>query len=272
MTITSTISLPLIDDQIIGFSEVGGDKAMFLGEMLACEIEQAGGTATIVVDQDTMEVTWNLPPQADAAADAVVAGRVTYLAHLLQAGILADPSARIAKTAYAGGIQEMAAILLAINAFGKNRTMVERDAMILCLVAPLSGHAWMACGLILLENGNRSGAMDAFRRTIEIDENPVALKYLGICLTWSDPPMAIRALERAMTLVADVGLAPDRHLRAAYGMALQSAGSKKEANVQFMLACGKKPTMTPRQWTEGGYRVLADDVPGALTDAKWRRA
>jgi hypothetical protein len=48
-------------------------------------------------------------------------------------------------------------------------------------------------------------------------------------------------------------------------MALLSAKMKAEANNQFLLACGhKKPSMSPAEWVNGGYRITEAEIPLAL--------
>jgi hypothetical protein len=214
------------------------------------------------VDGDKAFIQWAVPD----ASEKPDIQQVAYVAHLLQAGLLSDPMMPIANTAYSGGLMTLAMNLLSINSSGRNRYMAERDARLLAAAAPLSSSAVAFLGMILLENGKADDAAEAFMAVQEFDPlDFLSCKYGAISLTLSQPADAVAMCERCIEILAARGMAPDSHLRAAYGMALASAGSKVEAGVQFMLACGsRKVAMTPSEWVSGGYRINDEDVAAAL--------
>lgn len=240
----------------------GDDKVEALSLFLSGELEKAGGVATVEAGPDGIVAEWVLPP-ADQAPDPQ---QVAYVAHLMQAGLMVDPTQVLANTAYAGGIRMLSLNLLLINSSGRNKYVAERDACLLAYAAPLSLQALSIYGLILLENGKRDKAAEVLTCAQDIDPlDLLSCKFGAIACTCSAPALAVKMLERGFAILSGRGLSPDAHMRVSYGMALLAAGSKAEAGVQFMLACGvKSPAMTPMQWVSGGYRIREEDIPAAM--------
>ena len=262
MVMGAQLEVDKVDYGVVGKAVRIGERAEALSDFLTGELAKVGGQATIVVDNDIATVEWQTPDLSDAKDSQQVA----YVSHLLQAGLLADPLDVIARTAYAGGVNYLAMNLLSINSTGKNAYMAERDARLLVRAAPLSVQALSTLGLILLENGDAKEAAVCFAEAEQIDQwDFLSSKYLAVALTVSLPEAAVVHAEKAMAILASKGMAPDAHMRAAYGMALLAAGMRVEAGMQFMLACGsRKPAMTPAQWVNGGYRVVDTEIAERL--------
>ena len=73
--------------------------AELLCEFLAGEMAKAGGTGTVEVSDGVLVADWDMP----APCPVEDAPQVSYFSHLVQAGIMKDPSMLIARTVYGGG-------------------------------------------------------------------------------------------------------------------------------------------------------------------------
>lgn len=236
------------------------DDSEALYNFLTDEIEKAGGNAVIEVNDEEAEVKW-VPPEINDSN----AAQVVYVSHMLQAGLLKDATQQIANTIYDGNGVDLARALLLINAKGLNTKVAEKDARTMVVAAPLFSDGWIALALIQMENNNIKDAAKSFQFFLTLKpDDVVALRYLAICLTESDPKQAVSLLEKCINKTSSLGLVPDKHLRVTYGMALRSAKMKREATAQFALASiNGYPKMTIKQWIEWGHRcdgALLDDV------------
>lgn len=255
MLLKMSLKIEDIDFLVLGVSPEDKDRVEKLSRFLTDELTKAGGLADIEVTQDRAVVEWSVPTVLE---DGV---QVAYVAHLLQSGLMKDPIIQLAGVAYAGGLQIVTMNLLSIGTTGKNPYLAERDARLLVVVAPFSVYALSTLGLILMDKGLTSEAAEYLSAACTLYPNDFfSNKYAGIAYTSSDKPdAAVQLLERCIQILAEVGEAPDNHLRVAYGMALLAAGMQAEASIQFMLVCGKKvPNMTLSQWVSGGYQMKAD--------------
>ena len=251
-----------IDYRVAGIDSQSVDRAIGLADFLTKELEKAGGQAVVAVDDMGFATDWVVPE----ISDQVDLQQVAYCSHLLQCGLLLDPTSVIAQTAYMGGIHTLSLNLLSINSSGRNSYLAERDAKTLALVAPKSVQALSMLGLILLENHNSIDAAWNFAEAQGLDPlDFLSAKYLSTSLIILQPAKSVILFEKCLQLLSLKGLTPDRHLRASYGMSLLSAGMKTEAAIQFLLACGhKKPGITPQQWVDGAYRITEAEIPLAL--------
>jgi hypothetical protein len=262
-TIGMKLPLSEIDHKV--FEHIpGATKAESLSIFLSDENAKAGGQAVIAVDDTTAQVEWSVPEIS--LTNQTDIQQLSYVGHLIQCGLCTDPTPIIAQMAYNGGLFSLAMNLLSMNSTGKSTYVAERDAKILTLVAPKSVHALSMCGLILLENSKTEEASLNFAAAQAIDPlDLLSSKYMAISLTVSLPKNAVVFAERAIAILATKGVVPDAHLRTTYGMALLSAKMKTEAEIQFLLACGhKKPSMSPSEWVNGGYRIIEAEIPMAL--------
>jgi hypothetical protein len=176
----------------------------------------------------------------------------------------------IADSVYAGNGLTLAKLLVLINVWGFNRKMAERDATLLAQSAPLLSPAWMALAIIQMDNGKMKEAVRSLEYLFTFDPgNSMALKYMGIALTVSDPKRAVKMIEKGIDIMLNVGSYLDTTWRVAYGMALREAGMKMDSKVQFDVAAGiQNPKMTAKQWTEWGYTLVGEGLKKALMSPK----
>jgi len=254
-----------IDFRVIGIgsspNDPGDDRVEVLSKFLTEELAKAGGIANIEVNQERAFVEWIVP---DNTGDGL---QPSYVAHLLQSGLMKDPVANLAPTAYAGGLHMLTSNLLAFGSMGMNPYLAERDLRLLVMIAPFSVNALSVLGLILMDKGMVIEGAEYLVAACEVDPYDFfANKYAGIAFTSSDrPEEAVRHLLVCIQVLANIGESPDVHLRTAYGMALLAAGINAEAEMQFMLVCGKRvPNMTLERWVTDGYKLKSDILVGIL--------
>ena len=262
ITMGTRLRLDEIDYKV--FTNTPGEsKEEALSTYLTEELFKAGGKAIVAVDNTGVAVEWAVP---EITLEQFDAQQVAFVAHLIQIGLLVDPVPMIANAAYSGGILNLSLLLLNMNSFGKNTYLATRDARLLASVAPKSLQAWSMLGLIELENGNIECASMAFAEAQKIDPlDFLSCKYMAVSLSVSLPSNAVVFAERALAILAAKGIPLDKHMRATYGMSLLASKLKKESEIQFLLACGhKKPSMSPTEWVNGGYRITDAEIPLAL--------
>jgi hypothetical protein len=264
-TIFSAVPMPLVDLQSItgskGLTLSGSGKEEVVFEFLTCELEQVGGQAVIEVDDSGYFCIWNPPSTGEALPP-----REIYFSHMLQAGLMVLPRRIIASTAYAGNGLALARALVAINS--ENKYVAERDSTLLAEAMPLSGAAWLANGIILLENKQFKKAIYPLTQAVILEpKSYLACKCLTVALTGVSSRKAVSAAEMMVMAYADAGIPMDAGARAAYGFALASAGMKVEAKAQFLAGFGKgMPKMTLKQWRDWGHKLQLDYIEGALYD------
>lgn len=262
--VVAAIPLGLIDFRSMGPSvtSLPRDPVQAVFGFVASELEAVGGLAVLEVDDDGMFCVWDPPsgPGADGR-------RVTYVAHMLQAGLSRSHLAMVANTAYSGMGIPLAKALLVINPL--NGYVAERDTRALADAMPLSAEAWLAHGIVLMENGKFRDAVGALGRSSMLGDGSLAFKCLAVCLTGRSARKALAAAEGMVTAYAREGKVLDVHARAAYGFALLAAGLRKEAEAQFDAGFGQGlPRMTPGQWREWGVRVSEENLGDALADPR----
>ena len=260
--VISAIPMEFVDWQAL-MSSVGfampKDVKRGVFEFLVGELEKAGGEAVLEVEDEGIFCAWNPPTGAD-----VDARRLVYLSHMLQAGLLLFPRSLVANTAYAGQGIALARAIVSFNEL--NPYVGERDAGFLVDAMPLSHQAWLAYGLVLMENLKFKLAAGALAEASLLGSgNPLTLRCLAICLTGHAPKKAVSAAEEMLGALAVLGKPPDGIDRAAYGFALLAAGMKKDAVAQFEAGFGQGlPVMTMKQWMEWGNRMPTEGLAKAL--------
>lgn len=262
----SLIGLDGIPDE---YRKARSPPKQVVSEFMTAEIAKAGGEAVVEVDDLVAAVWWQPPPPSDCSADADgEASQVIYVSHMMQCGLLADPSKEIAQTVYAGAGGSFAQALLLINHDGHNRRICERDAGILVRCAPMYVSGWLCLGLIQSENGKRAESKATFEGLLSFESGEwTAWKYLSMLMIREDPAKAVHAATRMVESAVAAGRQVDGHMRVALGMALSAFGSESEARQNFMIACGNpNPKMTPGQWNDWGYRLDGIDLAKALAD------
>jgi len=263
--IISAIPLSFIDfhsvESSVGFSMPADPEEAIFG--VVCHIvESAGGSAVVEVDRDGLFCVWAPPGSLEDAR------QILYASHMLQSGLNVYPTEAIANTAYSGSGITLARSIVAINAF--NPYVAERDSGLLARAMPFSPQAWLAHGIVLMENMRFKEAAAALGEAAGLDPDGIlTLKCLTICLTIGSPKKAVLVAEDMLRALSRVGEPPDVHARAAYGFALIAAGMRKDAELQFDAGFGiGLPAMTPRQWRDWGNRIPIDGLKAALIDPK----
>jgi len=243
------------------------DPVLVLSEFFTQEIAKVGGQAVIEVDENGFSCFWN-PPDNIKELPLEVQQLGIYLSHMLQAGILLDPSHVIADAAYAGYGNLLAQTLVMLNSTKCNPYVAERDMMILAMAVPMFTSIWIVLGLLTLSNKNYDLSGWAFRHILDYEpDNVTALKYLAVVQTVQEPVQAVQQAERLLLLSTAQREIPDVQMRALYGFALLSAGLVKEAAVQFKVACGKaEPKMTVQQWISWGFALPSEVLATAMRD------
>jgi hypothetical protein len=262
--ITMALPLYLIDPVCVGSASDRPADAKKVSDFLTNELSKVGGTAIVEVDDNVASVKWVLPTVTEGDDIA----RVVYVGHLLQSGIMLNPMRPIANTAYAGNGVALAKSLLMINARRIDCRMAERDAALLADCVPLMTTAWVVLGMIQLDNGHLKQAQESFDYALMIDPADImAKKFLAITHTLKKPLLAVRLLGEVIEDLSVGGAVPEKHVRAAYGMAMLSAGMLSEAAIQFRVAFSfSKPKMTVKDWVKWGYRAGENILAGTLLD------
>lgn len=250
--ITATIPRAELDIRALratdGWKPLGDDLSFEVSEFLVSELSMVGGKAIVEVDDENLNCLWYPPDPADSDVN-----RVLYVSHMLQAGLMVDPSRVIAHTAYLGHGADLAIALLGMHSSGLNTYVAGRDLALLAYAAPMFGMIWLTLGFVLLSDENITQAYGVFDHLAEIEpENIMGAKYLAIIQSIYDPLQAVKQAEKVFRMLAAAGVAPDHHARLTYGFALRAAGLDKEARQQFELACGVDPKMTVEEWVSGG--------------------
>lgn len=265
--VTSAIPMSLVDFSSIA-SSVGfnmpSDPREAVFELVVSEMEAVGGVGFLEVEEEGMFCVWDPPP----LGPDVDSRRLAYLSHMLQAGLVILPKMLIANTAYNGMGIPLARAIVAFSTL--NPYVAERDSGLLANAMPFSPHAWLAHGLVLMDNMKFRLAVNALYRSVVLDiSNSLSLKCLAVCLTATSPKQAVNVAEDMMVAIAKDGKVPDSHARAVYGFALLAARMKKDSGVQFEVAFGKRvPLMTVRQWREWGHKLPVETLIKALWNPK----
>ena len=232
-------------------------------EFIVGELDAVGGNALLEVDDDGLFCVWNPPP----AGPGMDGRRMLYLSHMLQAGLMAMPSVMVANTAYAGMGVMLSRAFLMFNQL--NPYVAERDSKLLTEAMPLSSQAWLAHGIILMDNGKFEDASRALVDSAMLDKsNHLVFRCLAVCMTGLCPKTAVKAAEDMLSRLAKEGNPPGLSHRVTYGFALLSARMKLEAKVQFEAAGLPMPKMTVRQWREWGSKLEETVLPEALGNPK----
>jgi len=226
------------------------------------ELDSIGGQALVEVDDTSCTCVW-IPPLALNDEERV---RHTYMTHMIQSGILRDPSKLIANTVYGGNGIALAHSLLMINASGCNKYVAERDLYLLASAAPLYSAIWLVLGLMLLSNGNFERAKKILSHLMLIEaDDLIGNEYMAILHTIDEPMKALTHIEKVFNVLSVEGKTPDIHNRVTYGFVLKSLGMNEEAGRQFFIVCGSAvPTMTLEQWTKWGFSLPLNILGEAL--------
>ena len=256
-----------VDFGILGLDSCRYDesKEEKLFDFLSDEMVKSFGYGVISVSPSGIGIGWS-PSVVEKKRDRV---QNIYFAHMVQVGLLKNPLVLVANSAYNGGINDLVYSLLAIHSYGMNPMMVKRDADLLACSAPLNSAAWLASGIIDLDQGDVEGARVKFLHILDFNlSDYLAMKHLSICDIKSDPAQSVKWMESSLEAAAEFGMIPGLAERVAYGMSLKACGLHREAKKQFTLAGIDLPKMTPRQWGEWGYRVVPSHLIDALCDPK----
>lgn len=241
----------------------GRSKEEIVSDFLSGEIEKAGGKAVVEVTSEVAAAWWATPP---ADGDSLSSARILYVAHMMQCGLLADPSRAIADTAYAGQGGVLSQVLLLINHYGLNRGLAERDASILVKCAPMFSSGWLCLALIQIENGALGEAAENLERLLSFEPGDwMAMKFLAIALMGTSRKVeAMVASERMIRTMSSSDKPVDQHARLTHGFALLAGGLRSEAKVAFRMAGVDFPVMTPRQWGNWGHMLVGQEMVDRL--------
>jgi tetratricopeptide (TPR) repeat protein len=262
--ISAVIDVDNVDAKVIPaqYWRMWSAKADVVANFLTEELALAGCKSVIESDGRTISVSFN--SQADHEVDP---HRLIYCVHLIQVGLLADPTLIIGNTVYNGGGAGLAQALLTIDILRYNKYLAERDCLVMVKVAPFFTTGIFALALIRMRNKNYKVAIKTLESIIKLNPKDwMALKYLAISSLKIKPGKAWCFAESAINVIVEARGEPDVHTRLTYGMALRAAGMNDEAENQFRFACGFSPLMTPDQWAGWGWSMYGPDVDIALSN------
>jgi len=264
--IHSIYSLESIDFKILGlnYDNSAESRAETMFDFLSGEMGKSFGQGVLSVSTDMVRIGW-IPSVANKKRDTA---QNIYFAHLIQAGMLKDPTPIIANLAYNGGIQNLNYVVLAIHTYSLNPAIAKKSSTLLALSAPYNASAWFTSGIIDLDQGFTEFAQQKFEHILTFSSwDYLTMKHLAICeLRNNRPKEAVRWMEKSLDAAASVGIVPGLVEFVSYGMALRSQGLHDLAKQQFKAAGVLSPKMTTAQWCWWGYKLFPDVLPESLAN------